>query len=94
MAQLNAALFSSAKEDWETPKDLFDMLDQEFHFTLDPCASNENAKCRKYFTKQENGLSKDWGGGTQYFAIPHTGELQQENGLRSVMKKRKNRKLW
>lgn len=62
MAQLNAALFSSAKEDWETPKDLFDMLDQEFHFTLDPCASNENAKCRKYFTKQENGLSKDWGG--------------------------------
>lgn len=62
MAPLNKALFSSAKEDWATPQDFFDKLDQEFHFNLDPCADEENAKCKEFFTKEENGLLKDWGG--------------------------------
>ena len=56
MAQLSKALFSSTKEDWETPQDFFDKLDEEFHFDLDPCADAENAKCKEYFTKEENGL--------------------------------------
>lgn len=59
---MNRALFSSAKEDWETPLDLFDKLNVEFHFTLDPCANEYNHKCEKYYTKQDNGLMKDWGG--------------------------------
>ena len=63
MAQLSKALFSSTKEDWATPQDFFDKLDEEFHFDLDPCADAENAKCKEYFTKEENGLLKDWGGG-------------------------------
>lgn len=62
MTQLNKALFSSAKEDWETPQDFFDALDQEFHFDLDPCADDMNAKCADYYTKEQNGLLKDWGG--------------------------------
>lgn len=62
MAQLNKALFSSAKEDWETPQDFFDALDQEFHFNLDPCADDTNAKYAEYYTKEQNGLLKDWGG--------------------------------
>ena len=61
MAQLNKALFSSTKEDWATPQDFFDKLDEEFNFDLDPCADAENAKCKEYFTKEENGLLKDWG---------------------------------
>ena len=61
MAQLSKALFSSTKEDWATPQDFFDKLDEEFHFDLDPCADAENAKCKEYFTKEENGLLKDWG---------------------------------
>ena len=61
-AQQNAALFSSAKEDWATPQDFFDKLNEEFGFDLDPCASEENHKCEHYYTKQENGLLKDWGG--------------------------------
>lgn len=61
-AQRNGALFSSAKEDWATPQDFFDKLNEEFAFDLDPCASEENHKCEHYFTKQENGLLKDWGG--------------------------------
>lgn len=61
MAQLSKALFSSTKEDWATPQDFFDKLNEEFHFDLDPCADAENAKCKEYFTKEENGLLKDWG---------------------------------
>jgi len=35
-------------------------LNREFNFTLDPCASKKNAKCKKFYTKKEDGLSKDW----------------------------------
>ena len=42
-------MFSSKKDDWETPQWLFDELDSEFHFTLDPCANVLNHKCDKYF---------------------------------------------
>lgn len=55
-------LFSSKEKTWETPQELFDELNKEFHFTLDPCASSENAKCSKYFSKEEDGLQKNWGG--------------------------------
>lgn len=49
-------------EVWETPADLFAELDEEYGFTLDPCALPENAKCEKYFTPEDDGLSKNWGG--------------------------------
>ena len=54
------ALFSSNSTEWETPQDLFDELNQEFAFTLDVCATEENHKCDKYFTIKENGLIQDW----------------------------------
>ena len=57
---MNKVLFSSKKEDWETPIELFNKLDQEFHFTLDPCADEYNHKCKRYYTIQDNGLSKSW----------------------------------
>ena len=44
---MNAALFSSATEEWATPDDFFRALDTEFHFTLDPCSTDANAKCAK-----------------------------------------------
>ena len=49
-------------EEWATPQDLFDELNKEFHFDLDPCATEENHKCETYFTKEEDGLQKSWGG--------------------------------
>ena len=54
--------FSSANDEWETPKDLFDLLDTEFQFTLDVCASKENAKCRSFYSKQDDALSNPWTG--------------------------------
>lgn len=54
-------MFSSEKNIWETPQDFFEKLDEEFHFTLDAAASDENHKCERYYTEQQNGLLKDWG---------------------------------
>lgn len=58
---IDQALYSSRTEEWPTPQEFFDELDREFHFTLDPCATDENAKCPKYFTKEQDGLLQDWG---------------------------------
>jgi phage N-6-adenine-methyltransferase len=54
--------FSSKRDDWETPQDLFDELDAEFHFTLDVCATPRNAKCDRYFTPDDDGLAQRWEG--------------------------------
>jgi phage N-6-adenine-methyltransferase len=52
----------SETPEWETPQWLFDLLDKEFHFTVDVCASEQNYKCKKYYSKANNGLKKKWTG--------------------------------
>lgn len=59
---INKALFSSNTDEWATPQAFFDDLDKEFHFTLDVCANEQNHKCTKYFTKDDDGLAQNWGG--------------------------------
>jgi hypothetical protein len=54
--------FSSATDEWSTPQDTFNALDQEFGFTVDVCATAENAKCAKFYTKAEDGLAQPWSG--------------------------------
>lgn len=54
--------FSSASDNWATPQDLFDELNAIHHFTLDVCASPENAKCVTYYTKEQNSLEQEWYG--------------------------------
>lgn len=56
------ALYTSNNDEWSTPQSIYDDLDAEFHFTLDPCATDDNHKCHLYFTQEENGLLQDWGG--------------------------------
>ena len=55
-------MFSSKTDLWETPQDLFDRLDEEFHFDIDVCALPENTKCKKFFTPEQDGLSQPWCG--------------------------------
>jgi len=57
---INKGLFTSNTDLWATPIDFYNKLDSEFNFTLDPCANEENHKCEKYFTKEDDGLSKNW----------------------------------
>ena len=59
---MNNSLFSSKEDSWETPQKFFNELNSEFGFTLDVAASPENAKCSRYFTKEDDGLSKSWNG--------------------------------
>ena len=67
--------FSSARLDWETPQDLFNALDAEFGFTLDPCCTHETAKCEKHFTPDEDGLSRSWSGERVFMIPPYGREI-------------------
>jgi len=67
--------YSSQSNEWETPQDLFDDLDDEFHFTLDPCCTKENTKCKKYYTAEDNGLSKSWAGEIVFMNPPYGREI-------------------
>lgn len=49
-------------DQWETPQGLFNFLDAVFDFELDVCALPENAKCRRYFTPDQDGLAQEWRG--------------------------------
>ena len=59
---INKVLYSSENEVWETPQELFNRLNDEFHFDIDVCATSENAKCSKFFSPLDDGLSQDWQG--------------------------------
>jgi phage N-6-adenine-methyltransferase len=59
---VNAVHFSSESVEWGTPAEVFDPLDERFGFELDVCASAENAKCLRYFTRQQDGLKQSWDG--------------------------------
>lgn len=61
MANITACLSSNSCE-WTTPDALFRQLDDEFHFNLDPCSTDANAKCERHFTIADDGLSQNWGG--------------------------------
>lgn len=57
---VNKGIYTSDRDDWETPEELFHELDAEFHFTLDVAANDKNAKCEEYFTPERNGLLQSW----------------------------------
>ena len=54
--------FMSGTDLWETPQNLFDALNGKYRFTLDVCAISENAKCKRYFTPERDGLAQAWRG--------------------------------
>lgn len=60
--KLNKGMFTSDSETWETPWDLFDKLNEEFHFTMDVCADVYNSKCPRFFDKETDGLKQPWEG--------------------------------
>ena len=55
-------MFSSQSDMWETPQDLFDKLNEEFHFNLDVCATADNAKCAAFYSPEQDGLIQPWYG--------------------------------
>jgi site-specific DNA-methyltransferase (adenine-specific) len=60
---ISKALFSSASDEWSTSQDLFDRCARQYGpFNLDVCATKENAKCARYFTREDDGLERVWDG--------------------------------
>lgn len=59
---INPGLFTSNSYEWETPQDLFDELNREFHFDIDVCASEQNHKCKRYYDIAADSLKQEWKG--------------------------------
>lgn len=72
---MNRSLLSSKSNEWATPQAVFDELNKEFNFTLDPAATSENAKCQRFFTKEQDGLKQDWSGETVFCNPPYGREI-------------------
>lgn len=72
---MNPVHFSSATDNWATPQDLFDRINAVFRFTLDAAASAENAKCARYFTREQDGLVQDWGREVVWLNSPYGREI-------------------
>lgn len=73
---MNTAVhFSSESNEWATPQEFFDQLHAVHHFTLDPCATPENAKCIKYFTEAQDGLKQSWANETVFMNPPYGREI-------------------
>lgn len=70
--QTTKLMFSSEFPDWETPDDLYNELNDEFHFALDVCATAENTKCEFYISPEQNALTMSWKGeGYAYMNPPY-----------------------
>lgn len=69
--------YSSKSNEWATPMKLFNELNKEFDFTLDPCSTHENAKCKKHFTIKENGLKRSWSKETVFMNPPYGREIKK-----------------
>lgn len=54
--------FSSVKQDWATPDELFERLNRIYQFDLDAAASRENTRCATYFDECTDGLAQSWEG--------------------------------
>lgn len=63
--------FSSASNEWATPQYLFKYLDDTYHYTLDPCCTKETAKCKKFYTIEDDGLAQDWSQDVVYVNPPY-----------------------
>lgn len=59
---ISNVLYSSASCEWETPQYVYDTLNKKYNFTCDVCATKENAKCERYYTKEIDGLLQIWEG--------------------------------
>ena len=68
--QRNRALFSHDSHHWATPRTLYDALDNEFHFTLDPCPERGNQDAL-WHGAEVNGLARPWSGHRVYCNPPY-----------------------
>ena len=74
---INDAMFSSNTNEWATPQAFFDELNKNLNFTLDPCATPQNAKYARYFTKEIDGLAQSWRGEVVFCNPPYGRDISK-----------------
>lgn len=68
---MNNGLFTSNTDEWETPQELFQKLDAEFHFNLDPCAMDAATERMKSSQQKPGSMhSVTLGDAVQMFPTP------------------------
>lgn len=55
-----------------TPDELFNELDNEFHFVIDLASTDENRKCNQNFTLQNSALNQSWPRGNCFLNCPYS----------------------
>lgn len=75
MRARNNGRYNGNGRHWETPPEVFEPLDREFEFTLDPCATSETAKCTVFFHEKLDGLKQDWAGARVFMNPPYGREI-------------------
>ncbi len=70
-----AVHYSSKSSEWATPQDFYERLNRAYDFNLDPCATADTAKCKNYFTEEDDGLSKNWAGHRVFMNPPYGREI-------------------
>jgi site-specific DNA-methyltransferase (adenine-specific) len=86
-------MFSKKSDEWATPQWLFDALNKEHNFTLDPASTDENCKCPNHYTMEDDGLTKDWSGEIVFINPPYSkcfdwvkkAHEEAKNGVKTVM---------
>lgn len=51
---------TDARDEWRTPRFVFDYMARRFFFEVDVAATEQNALCRYKFTRETNGLEQHW----------------------------------
>ena len=70
--QTQKTMFSSKTDEWATPQEFYNKLNKEHHFTLDPCCTPQSRKCEKFYTQEDDGLSRSWRGESVFINPPHS----------------------
>lgn len=76
MRRMNEAVVASLNLRWGTPRDFYRWLCAAVGkrgFTVDVCAEPWSAKCRRYFTREIDGLAQSWAG-EHFFWNPEYGD--------------------
>jgi phage N-6-adenine-methyltransferase len=75
MRAKNNGRYNGNGREWATPPEVFEPLHAEFQFTLDACATPENAKLPRFYTEQQNGLAQPWDGERVFMNPPYGREI-------------------
>lgn len=73
------------KDNWATPKEFYEKLNQEFHFDFDPCPLNEGE-----IPPEKDGLLIDWGG-CNFVNPPYSRKLKEAFIKKAVQESKKGK---